>query len=125
MNIPHEYLELAQEIRREILHEGTRGSIYNSALKVKECEICKCSIKTMLEVHHITQQKDANKDGFLPDGSHKDSISNLIVLCSKCHDEYHAGKLIIGKTKQTSNGELRTITQIDTPKKISKWKNEE
>jgi len=125
MNIPFEYLELAQEIRREILHEGTRTSPYNSKLAVKECEICKCSIQHMLEVHHITQQKEANKEGFLPDGSHKDSLNNLIVLCSKCHDEYHAGKLIIGKMKQTSYGEVRTITQLETPKKISKWKNEE
>jgi len=125
MNIPHEYLELAQEIRKEILHEGIRGSVYNSALTVKECEICNCSIKSMLEVHHITPQKEANKEGYLSDGSHKDSIKNLIVLCSKCHDDYHAGKIIIGKTKQTSNGEIRTIAQIETPKKISKWKNEE
>ena len=126
MNIPHEYLELAQEIRKEILKEGTRTSPYNSKLLVKECEICGNRINSILEVHHITQQKEANKDGFLPDGTHKDAINNLIVLCEKCHDEHHAGKLKIGKIKQTSEGEVRDLEVINDKKKItSKWKNEE
>jgi DNA mismatch repair protein MutS len=127
MNIPHEYLELAQEIRKEILNEGTRTSPYNSKLLVKECEICGNRINSILEVHHITQQKEANKDGFLPDGTHKDSMNNLIVLCAKCHDEHHAGKLKIGKIKQTSEGEVREIEVMDEEKKkkSSKWKNEE
>ena len=125
MNIPYEYLELAQEIRKEILKEGTRTSPYNSKLLVKECEICGNRINSILEVHHITQQKEANKDGFLPDGAHKDSMNNLIVLCEKCHDEHHAGKLKIGKMKQTSEGEIRELEFVNEKKKVSKWKNEE
>jgi hypothetical protein len=54
-------------------------------------------------------------------------MNNLIVLCAKCHDEHHAGKLKIGKIKQTSEGEVREIEVMDEEKKkkSSKWKNEE
>ena len=122
MNIPYEYLELAYEIRKEILQEGTRTSSYNSKLSIKECEICKCAIQHTLEVHHIIQQKEANTQGFLPDGTHKNHLRNLIVLCQKCHDNYHDGKISIGQSKQTSEGSKREIGEGKT---VSKWKNEE
>jgi DNA mismatch repair protein MutS len=124
MNIPFEYLDLAQEIRKEILKEGTRSSPYNSKLLVKECEVCKCSIQNMLEVHHIIEQKESDENGFLPDGTHKNHLRNLIVLCQKCHDSYHSGKISIKQGKQTSNGEEREIIESNN-KKVSKWKNEE
>jgi DNA mismatch repair protein MutS len=125
MNIPTEYLELANTIRKDLLQEKMKESSYNSSLTVQSCEICKCSINHMLEVHHIVQQSEANDNGFLPNGLHKNNLRNLIVLCSKCHDDYHAGKIKIGNVKQTSIGEVRTVEMIDTPKKQSKWKNEE
>jgi DNA mismatch repair protein MutS len=125
MNIPSEYLELANTIRKDLLQEKIKESSYNSNLTVESCEICKCSINHMLEVHHIVQQSEANNNGFLPNGLHKNNLRNLIVLCSKCHDDYHAGKIKIGNVKQTSIGEVRTVEMIDTPKKQSKWKNEE
>jgi DNA mismatch repair protein MutS len=125
MNIPAEYLELANTIRKDLLHEKIKHSSYNSNLTVQMCEICKCSISHMLEVHHVVQQSTANSDGFIESGIHKNNLRNLIVLCSKCHDSYHAGKLHIGPTKQTSIGEERIIQTIEQPKKQSKWKNEE
>ena len=124
MNIPFEYLELAQEIRKEILDIGSRSSSYNSNLVVQNCEICKCSIQNMLEVHHIVEQKYANEDGFLEDGTHKDHIRNLIVLCQSCHTKYHSGKLEINQKKQTSEGIIMNMEEIEI-KKQSKWKNEE
>ena len=78
-----------------------------------------------MEVHHIGQQKDANKDGFLESGIHKNHKSNLIVLCSKCHDDYHANKFIISPAKQTSEGVERNIQKVDTIQKKSKWNNEQ
>ena len=33
-------------------------------------------------------------------------MSNLIVLCSKCHNEVHYGNLIIDKYYDTSNGPI-------------------
>ena len=125
MNIPHEFLEQAYEIRKEILQEKTKISVYNKNIIVKECEVCKCSISHMLEVHHITQQKDANTDGILPNGLHKNNARNLIVVCAKCHDNYHSGKINIGPVKNTSDGLIREITAVETTAKKSKWKNEE
>ena len=125
MNIPSEYLELANSIRKELLHEKVKDSSYNSSLSVQSCEVCKNSINHMLEVHHVVQQSEANKDGFLPNGLHKNSLRNLIVLCSKCHDDYHAGKLSIGNVKQTSVGEVREIKVVEQVKKISKWNDEQ
>jgi len=125
MNIPSEYLELANEIRKDLLQEKIKESSYNSSLSIQSCEICKCSIHHMLEVHHIVQQSEANETGFLQNSLHKNNLRNLIVLCSKCHDDYHAGKLEIGSVKQTSNGELREVKMLEQPKKQSKWKNEE
>ena len=124
MNIPFEYLELANEIRNEILKNSPKTSQYNKDVVIKECEICKCSNTSMLEVHHIVEQKEANMEGFLKSGLHKNHKSNLIVLCSKCHDDYHAGKLTIGLPQQTSHGIERNIEKIEVTKK-SKWKNEE
>jgi len=125
MNIPSEYLELAQEIRKEILQETSKNTSYNKNIDVKECEICKCSRTNMLEVHHIVQQKEANENGFLPDGLHKDDARNLIVVCQSCHDLHHAGKLHIGSLKITSEGEQRDISIKEQPIRQSKWKNEE
>jgi DNA mismatch repair protein MutS len=125
MNIPSEYLELANQIRKELLQEKIRESSYNSNLTVQSCEICKNSIHHMLEVHHVVQQNQANETGFLPNGGHKNSLRNLIVLCTKCHDDYHAGKIEIGNIKQTSAGEVREIKMLEQNKKQSKWKNEE
>lgn len=125
MNIPSEYLELANEIRKDLLQQKMKNSSYNSSLNVQTCEICKNTISHMLEVHHVVQQSESNSDGFLPNGLHKNSLRNLIVLCSKCHDNYHAGKIHIGNVKQTSIGEVRTIQTIEEPKRQSKWKNEE
>ena len=126
MNIPHEYLELANEIRKEIIGSKVKTSQYNSEVILKVCEICKNSNTNLLEVHHITQQKEANENGFLESGIHKNHKSNLIVLCTKCHDEYHAGKLIISPAKQTSQGLERVIEKISEPSvKKTKWNNDE
>jgi DNA mismatch repair protein MutS len=125
MNIPSEYLELANSIRKDLLHEKIKNSSYNSNLIVQSCEVCKCSISHMLEVHHIVQQASANSDGFLENSLHKNNLRNLVVLCSKCHDNYHAGKIVIGAAKQTSVGETRSIEIVEQPKKVSKWNNEQ
>ena len=125
MNIPHEYLELAQDIRKELLQESSKSSAYNKNINVKECEICKTVNSNMLEVHHIVEQKNADKNGFLPDGLHKDDSRNLIVVCKSCHDSYHAGKIHIGNVRLTSDGEKRDIHVKEEVVRQSKWKNEE
>jgi hypothetical protein len=40
------------------------------------------------ETHHLSQQKDANADGFI--GSfHKNHPANLASVCEDCHRELH------------------------------------
>jgi hypothetical protein len=51
---------------------------------------------------------------------------NLIVLCERCHDQIHAGTLVIGDIQLTSNGPERVIQQIEPQiKKKGKWTEEE
>jgi DNA mismatch repair protein MutS len=112
MDIPFEYLELAHQIRKEILETKETTSSYNKDCIVSSCEQCGCNIHHMLEVHHIESQKNADVHGFFKNGQHKNSYSNLIVVCAKCHDEYHAGNLQIGRLKDTSIGPQRIIETI-------------
>jgi len=112
MDIPFEYLELAHQIRKDILETKETISSYNKDCIVSSCEQCGCNIHHMLEVHHITPQKNADAHGFFKHGMHKNSYSNLIVVCAKCHDEYHAGNLHIGVLKDTSIGPQRIIETI-------------
>jgi DNA mismatch repair protein MutS len=124
MNIPHDFLELAISIRKTILKEDIKQTSYNKNIAVHSCEICKCSISNMLEVHHIIPQKDAN-NSILPNKQNKDHIRNLIVVCQTCHDKHHSNIIEIGSVKQTSNGLERTVSDVKTPPKRSKYTDEE
>jgi len=126
MNIPHDFLDLAHSIRKTILQEDTKQSSYNKNIGLQACEICRSSISNILEVHHITPQKDAIHS-ILPNGQHKDHMRNLIVVCQKCHDKHHSGKIEIGSVKQTSEGCIRQLHISETPvkKSKSKWSDEE
>ena len=53
-----------------------------------QCQACGC--KRHLKVHHIESRLTGG-----------DSPGNLITLCDKCHDAYHAGKLDLGDIKRT------------------------
>jgi hypothetical protein len=93
-----EFLDLAISTRK-----NSRTSRYNSKVEVRKCEVCK-SIKD-LETHHIQHQATAVK-GFVEQGVHIHRESNLTVLCSCCHDKYHAGSLIIEGWIETTMGRL-------------------
>lgn len=136
MDLPFEFIEMAHQNRRKIL--GTRAeaevkvTAWNKEIDVKRCEICGKAGKD-LEVHHIQPRATANPTGILPDGTHMNKLSNLVVLCSKCHDEHHAGKLEVNPIIQTSEGPTReVITKTDDPPmeqkgkmKSNKWTEEE
>jgi DNA-directed RNA polymerase specialized sigma subunit len=52
----------------------------------------------------------------------------LVVICQKCHDDVHAGKIDVGEVKVTSDGPERVIKEdIKTApiQKKSKWSAEE
>jgi hypothetical protein len=113
--LPHDFLESAVKIRRQILgkksEEESQSSGWNSNVIRKTCQMCGHDIVRDLEVHHIRPRAEANGLHF-KDGSARDSLANLMVVCAKCHDLHHAGKLEIQPLQQTSKGML----QIEVPK---------
>ena len=74
---------------------------YNSSKIKTLCELCNKAVGT--EIHHMQQQKDADKNGFI---SHfdKNHIANLMSICSKCHDETHKKKVVKIIRRKTTNG---------------------
>jgi len=62
----------------------------NQSVQRRVCERCGTDKVRDLEAHHIQERRTATK-GRLADGSNMNDLRNLVVLCSKCHDDYHAG----------------------------------
>jgi len=94
LHLPTDFLELAYEIRTKYFQENPlslKVSHYNSKKIMGLCEKCKKEMGT--EVHHIHQQKNADKDGMIQgaDGSifHKNHLANLMTVCESCHHEFH------------------------------------
>tara|TARA_B100000029_G_scaffold516167_1_gene627327 strand:- start:372 stop:3155 length:2784 start_codon:yes stop_codon:yes gene_type:complete len=84
-------------------------SRYNRGVLLSECAVCAYSPKNEmslpLDTHHINMQCLANRDGFI--GTfHKDVVSNLVVLCKKCHIMAHNGGLNIKCWEQRDSGNV-------------------
>jgi cytochrome c2 len=134
MDLPSEFIEQALENRHRIMgsvkQENAVASAWNPHVVKKECEICKSPITKELEVHHISERHTAKK-GILPDGTHMNAASNLIVLCEECHQKVHHDTLRIGPMLQTSHGPERTVVHIEPDVseskhiKKGKWTEEE
>jgi DNA mismatch repair protein MutS len=97
------FLELAYSFRNkyfpdkkgELQHKQT---VYNSKKIRGICEICKNEIAE--ETHHLSPQKDADKNGYI--GSfHKNHKANLTSVCEKCHNDLHKTNQIKTKKKTT------------------------
>jgi DNA mismatch repair protein MutS len=134
MDLPFEFIEEALKNRRKI--EGSiqqvdaTSSSWNADIVRKECEVCHKPITSDLEVHHIKERASADTHGVLEDGTHMNDKRNLVVICQKCHDDVHAGKMDIGEVKVTSDGPERIIIREDIKakssiQKKSKWTDEE
>ena len=99
-------MEEAYKIRNKY-YPNSRGELsndksrYNSKKIRGMCEMCNAKLGE--EIHHINQQKDADKNGFI--GSfHKNHPANLMSICEKCHDDIHSSdNTSIVRTK-TTNG---------------------
>ena len=108
----------------ELLNEydsiNIKTSKYNSNIYMNQCEICKS--KNKLETHHIVWQKDFDSENINKDKIflQKNNASNLVVLCSLCHDKVDRNEIIINGWKETSNGiifDYLINEKIDSSKK--------
>ena len=119
-----EFIDLAIEIKNELLetHDSIisgKTSKYNSQLYIYQCQICgqkdklgQISSVSNLETHHINFQKDCI-DGFVKNKLHirKNDKSNLVVLCSDCHDKIHNNTIQIDGTIMSSSGKKIKINK--------------
>jgi DNA mismatch repair protein MutS len=102
-----EFLEKAYEIRNKYYSinngELSFGTSHFNRQKVRSiCEICKVEIAE--ETHHLSPQRDANKDGFIETDTglfHKNHKANLTSVCGKCHDKIHSEDIVLKKKKTT------------------------
>jgi hypothetical protein len=131
MDLPLEFLELAQQQRHKLLqttnHLEAKPSSYNSLIRRKTCEVCHSEVTSELEVHHIDPKVNATK-GILPSGIPMNDVANLVVLCATCHDKHHADTLTVLPLVQTSDGLERSETQSTRSKssvKKAKWEKEQ
>lgn len=109
-----ELIEKAYEIRNKLIgneKKPIKKSVYNSKKIIDKCQIC--SSTKDLETHHITFQCRADNDGFLQSGLHKNHLSNLSVLCKKCHDDVTYNRIIIHGYKDSTNGKFLSWEKIE------------
>ena len=97
LNMPEDFLLLAQKFRKEInpIEKNilSNNTSHYTSKKVKGiCEICKK--KPGEDIHHLLPQEFADINGFIDDLGHKNRKSNNCNICKKCHK-----KLTKNKTK--------------------------
>jgi len=112
-----EFIDIAFDIRNGLLQNKTtplskKKSVYNKKKIVNKCEICDATTK--LETHHISEQKNTDKDGFvLNKHYHKNEKFNLTTLCHDCHLQVTLGKILVHGYKASTNGTFLDYTLPD------------
>ena len=100
-------------------NDSPKKSHYNDDFLI-ECYICKT--KKNLESHHIIPQKEFNEDNTHYNKNYikKDNYSNIITLCSECHDKVDRQELVINGWLETSKGKKLDYF-FQEKQKISKY----
>lgn len=114
-NLPTRFMNNAESIRNELSsvygilnNDFMNGEIvgkkskYNSNKIISVCENCG---EKAVDTHHIEAQEHADDEGYIG-FKHKNTISNLMVLCKECHKFYtkEEKKGIKYKKVKTSEG---------------------
>ena len=116
------FMNLANIIKKDVFELpdllNTKTSNYNLDLYMDKCQICEIQPKKLeipLETHHITFQKDfingINSNKYHLKKNHK---SNLVILCSKCHDMIDRREIIVNgwmDTNKTDKLDYNMITK--------------
>ena len=127
MDMDSEFLKLANKIRMNLMNIDDeilkkKQSIYNNDLFMDKCGICDEEAE---ETHHIKEQQDADENNMIGN-IHKNTLSNLVPLCKKCHKKQTFGNLNIKGYKQTSEGKVLDYEYIvKKGKSKKKYSNEE
>jgi len=108
LHIDKEFLQTAQAIRESLNNSQSdikklqkqKRSRYNKELYLSRCALCQDAVE---DVHHISEQKEANQDGSI-EHFHKNHKYNLIPLCKKHHKMVHDGKVVISGFMMTNEG---------------------
>jgi DNA mismatch repair protein MutS len=105
MDMDEDFLDLANNIRRQILNIddkilNDKKSHFNSKIFVDNCNVCGDKAD---EVHHIKFQCSADPNNMI-DHIEKNAKSNLVPLCKCCHDKVHNKDLLINGYIMTSDG---------------------
>jgi DNA mismatch repair protein MutS len=97
LKMPNDFLERAYQLRSKYFPENkgflSQEQTKYNAKKIKEhlCEMC--GIEVGNDVHHLAEQKEANKNGFI--GTfHKNHPANLMTICKNCHQLEHGKQTI-------------------------------
>ena len=121
MDLDKEFLELANSIRKNLLDIDEeivkdKTSQYNKDLYMDKCEMCG---KDAEETHHIKEQQTADENNMI--GSiHKNTLSNIVPLCKKCHNLITYEDLDIKGYIQTSLGKELDFNKKKENKKSKK-----
>lgn len=97
--------EFLKDKNKNTLLLSNKQSNYNKKIFIDTCSLCESSKN--LESHHINFQRDFKKSQHLDKNKKhilKNSQSNIIILCSNCHDDLHKQKFSISTVVQTTNG---------------------
>jgi len=121
LGMPKDFMELAFDLREEILGEKAHPISFVPCKYNKEVYLgeCICNNKAT-EEHHILHQANADSSGHI-NHMHKNHPANLISTCQGCHDRIHAGEIKVSKI-QTSQG-VKTLVLDSTKQPISTYQN--
>jgi DNA mismatch repair ATPase MutS len=110
LGINQNVIKNAMKYRNNFLNHSNefvsiKKSKYNSKKYMIECEMCGVKKQNQLETHHIIEQRESNKNGYLENEMyHKNELFNLMVLCKKCHKKITFKKVKTSKKNLTSDG---------------------
>lgn len=113
----NKFITIADKIKNRLTNENKnelpiKKSKFNKDLLITECAICYYSptqdYHKELESHHINFQKNCWKDGKIKEKPYlnKNRLSNLVILCRKCHEKVHKDEITINGYADTSLGPL-------------------